>query len=95
MRDVLVKHNYKFPNISVFSTRTQATKDRRKVGFDELLKLLTIPGYAHSFTHSLTHSLTYLLTYSLTHSLTHLLTYSLTYSLTQLDNMFVKKLAYF
>jgi hypothetical protein len=44
MRDVLAKHSYKFPNISMFSTRTQATKDRRRAGFDELLKLLTIPG---------------------------------------------------
>ncbi len=62
MRDVLAKHNYKFPNISMFSTRTQATKDRRRAGFDELLKLLTIPGYVHLLTHLLTHLLSYSLT---------------------------------
>ena len=61
MRDVLSKHNYKFPNISMFSTHAQSTKDRRRAGFDELLKLLNVPGYA---THSLAHLLTYLLTYA-------------------------------
>jgi hypothetical protein len=36
----IVPYDYKFPNKSMFNNSAQFTKDRRRKGFDELLKLL-------------------------------------------------------